>query len=480
MTPTLVRPWINGRPAPGRRRRRLLVSRPWDDRPLAEVEEATGSDLDAAIAGASGAMAVLRSLPLHRRREILLGTAAGLRNSRAALGRLIADDAGKPLTLALGEVDRAIWTFTIAAEELHGSRGEHGLADIDPRGEGLVALTDRFPVGPIAAISPFNFPLNLVAHKVAPAVAVGSAVVLKPPPQAPLAAFRLAELLKAAGLPDGALQVLHLPIPVAERLATDPAFRLLSFTGSPAVGWHLKALAARQKVILELGGNAAAVVHEDAPDLPAIAARVAWGAFAYAGQVCIKVQRLFVHESIHRRFVRLVAAATKALAVGDPADPATVVGPLIDDAAVTRVQGWVAEALAEGARPVLRGRRRGRLLGPTILEHVRDDSKVSCREVFGPVLTVASYRTWDEALARVNDSEFGLQAGVFTRDAGRAFAAFRNLEVGGVIVNDIPTLRLDHLPYGGVKASGFGREGLRDAMAAMTEPRLMLWRPGPA
>jgi len=474
--PSAIRPWINGRPARGRRQSGL-VTRPWDDRVIAHVELATATDLEHAIAGAAAAFPVLRALPAHRRRTILLAVAEGLRSGRAALGQLIADDAGKPVTLALGEVDRAISTFIIAAEELRHVTGEVLPTDLDPRGEGLTALTCRFPLGPVAAISPFNFPLNLVAHKVAPAIAAGCPVVLKVPPQAPLASFRLAEILAAAGLPPGGFQALHLPIPVAERLATDPALPVLSFTGSPAVGWHLKGLAARKRVILELGGNAAAVVHSDTEQLPAVAARIAWGAFAYAGQVCIKVQRLLVHRPIYRQFTRMVVAATRTLVAGDPRDPATVVGPMIDDGAADRVQGWIREAIGEGAKALVRGRRRGRLLTPTILEGVRGTSKVCCREVFGPVLTIAPYDEWDDALATVNASEFGLQAGVFTRDAARVFDAFRTLAVGGVVANDIPTLRLDHLPYGGVKASGFGREGLRDAMLELTEPRLLLWKP---
>jgi acyl-CoA reductase-like NAD-dependent aldehyde dehydrogenase len=478
MAPSIIRPWIDGRPAAGRSRPTESVTRPWDDRLLAQVELARPGDLDRAILGAQRAFHLMRRLPAHRRRAILLAAADGLRRDRPAFGKLMADDAGKPITLALGEVDRAIATFTIAAEELRHFGGDIPPADIDPRGEPFLALTRRFPVGPVAAIAPFNFPLNLVVHKVAPAIAVGSSVVLKVPPQAPLAAFRLARLLAEAGLPDGALQVLHMPIPVAERLATDPAFAMLSFTGSPAVGWHLKGLAGRKRVVLELGGNAAAVVHSDAANLAEAAARIAWGAFAYAGQVCIKVQRLLVHAPLYRRFVRMVVAATRTLKVGDPSDPATVVGPLIDDASADRVQAWIREAVREGARPLLRGRRRQRLVAPTILENARHDSKVSCREVFGPVLTVAPYHTWDEALDLVNDSEFGLQAGVFTADSARVIEAWRRLEVGGIVVNDIPTVRLDHLPYGGVKSSGFGREGLQEAMREMSEPRLLLWRTG--
>lgn len=474
---TTILPWVNGRPSKGRGRRRVEVTRPWDGRQIAVLEEANAADLERATAVAVRAAARMRALPAHRRREILLRTAGLITRDRTTLGRLIAEDGGKPITLALGEVDRAITTFTVAAEEVRALAGDWPPADIDPRGEGFLALTRRFPVGPVAAISPFNFPLNLIAHKVAPAIGVGTSVVLKPPPQAPLAAFRLAALLAEAGLPPGAFQVLYLPVPLAERLATDPAFSMLSFTGSAAVGWHLKSVAGRKKVVLELGGNAAALVHEDAEDQAAIAARVAWGAFAYAGQVCIKVQRLLVHRPIAARFTRQVVSATRALAVGDPLDPATVIGPLIDDPAADRVQEWIREALANGARALLRGRRRGRLLGPTILDRVRPEMKVSCREVFGPVLVVQTYRTWDEALALANDSDYGLQAGVFTRDARRMLGAYEALEVGGVVGNDIPTLRLDHLPYGGVKASGFGREGLREAMREMSEPRVLLWKP---
>jgi glyceraldehyde-3-phosphate dehydrogenase (NADP+) len=473
----LIRPWIDNRPLPARARKIEPVTRPWDGRAIARIVLANEADLDQAITGATRAFEVMRELPAHRRRTIVLNTASLLRRERASLGRLMAQDAGKPIGLALGEIDRAVTTFTTAAEELLSFGGEFHPADVDPRGEGFVALSARVPLGPIAAISPFNFPLNLVAHKVAPAIAVGSAVVLKAPPQAPLASFRLAALLAEAGLPPGALQVLHMPVPVAERLATDPAFALLSFTGSDRVGWHLKSISGRKRVLLELGGNAAAIVHEDAEDLPALAARIAFAAFAYAGQVCIKVQRLLVHEPIARRFSALVVAATRALKTGNPLNPATVVGPLIDSAAMDRVQEWIAEAVEAGARPLLRGRRRGQVLAPTILDRVSPRMKVVSREVFGPVLTVQTYRTWDQALRIANDSIYGLQAGVFTRDARRVHRAFRRLEVGGVVVNDAPILRLDHLPYGGVKASGFGREGLREAMREMSDGRLLLWKP---
>jgi acyl-CoA reductase-like NAD-dependent aldehyde dehydrogenase len=471
-----IQPWVDGAPAKGKRQAEPVLN-PWSGEEIARVAVATDADLDRAIAGAKKAFGVMRALPAHQRREILLTTASLLRRDRAALGRLMAEDAGKPITLSLGEIDRAITTFTVAAEALRWHGGEVLPADIDPRGEGFIALTRQVPIGPIAAISPFNFPLNLVAHKVAPAIAVGSSMVLKVPPQAPLLSFRLAEILAEAGLPGGALQVLHMPIPVAERLATDDAFAMLSFTGSAQVGWHLKSVAGRKHVVLELGGNAAALVHEDAGDLEALASRIAWGAFAYAGQVCIKVQRLLVHAPIAAKFTKLVTAATKGLSLGDPIDPKVVVGPLIDDGSADRVESWIEEAVSGGARALHRGSRKGRVIGPTVLDRTKPEMKVSCREVFGPVLVIDTYGEWDEAIRKANDSEYGLQAGVFTRDAGRMMQAWEELEVGGVVGNDIPTLRLDHLPYGGVKSSGFGREGLREAMREMTEERLLLWKP---
>ena len=476
MPVAIITPYLDGRWLPRRRRPAEPVTAPFDGRILARLVTGDNRDLDRAIAGARTAQRVLAELSRHRRAAILEETARLIHEERGALARLISRDAGKPLTLAVAEVDRVVTVFRQAAE---GARwfGLSALpADADPRGEGMTALVERFPLGVISAISPFNFPLNLVAHKVGPAIAAGNSVVLKPPPQAPLAAFRLAELMTRAGLPAGALQVLHLPVQVAERLATDPAFAILSFTGSAKVGWHLKAAAGRKRVILELGGNAAVLVHSDAGNLDAIAARIAWGAFAYAGQVCIKVQRLYVHAPLYRRLLRKVVDASRRLPRGNPVRPETVIGPLIDATAVRRVQAWVNEAVAGGARAVLRGARRGLVLGPTILTNVRRDMKVSCDEVFGPVLVVAPYRTWREGIRRANDSPYGLQAGVFTHDARRIREAFRGIEVGGLIVNDIPTLRLDHLPYGGVKSSGLGREGVEEAMREMTEPRLLLQR----
>ncbi|HEV8600626.1 MAG TPA: aldehyde dehydrogenase family protein [Gemmatimonadales bacterium] len=476
MSRRVLTPYVNGDWVPRRRRAAEPVTAPFSGRTLAELVPGDAEDFAKAVAGARRAQHALARLSRHARGAILEQVSRLLHSERAELARLMAQDAGKPLALAAAEVDRAVTVFRLAAEEARRFGVSALPADADPRGDGMHALVERFPIGIIAAISPFNFPLNLVAHKVAPAIAAGNAVVLKPPPQAPLASFRLAELLTAAGLPPGGLQVLHLPIPLAERLATDPAFAMLSFTGSARVGWHLKSVAGRKRVLLELGGNAAVLIHSDAGNLAELAARIAWGAFAYSGQICIKVQRLYVHAPLFRRFCRLLVAATRRLPSGDPRRPDTVIGPLIDEAAIVRVQAWIAEAVAAGAKPLLRGRRRGSVLGATILSEVRPEMRVWREEVFGPVLTVTPYRGWQEAIGFANNSEYGLQAGVFTHDSRRITAAFRGLEVGGVVVNDIPTLRLDHLPYGGVKGSGFGREGVVSAMEAMSEPRLLLVR----
>ncbi|HTC24658.1 MAG TPA: aldehyde dehydrogenase family protein [Gemmatimonadales bacterium] len=467
-------PWIAGRGVGSRGRRVETVRAPFDGRALARMAMATEADLDAALAAARAAFAELRTWPRHARRDLLDRIARAIAAERRGLAALVAADCGKPVTQALGEVDRAVQTFSFAADEARRFGGELIPMDVDPRATGMAGLVQRFAIGPISAISPFNFPLNLLAHKLAPALAVGSAVVVKPPPQAPLAAFRLARILTECGAPAGACNVLPMDVPLAERLATDPAFALLSFTGSAKVGWHLKSVAGKKKVLLELGGNAAAVVHEDAADLDRVAERLALGSFAYAGQVCIKVQRVLVHRGIWRRFVRRFVEASADLKAGNPADPKTVVGPMIDNAALERVQAWVAEAESAGARVLLRGRRRGSILRPTVLTDVNPRMKVESEEVFGPVTTLTPYRDWSSALARVNRSPYGLQAGVFTADLGRVREAFTTLEVGGVIVNEFPTFRVDHYPYGGVKDSGFGREGVRYAMEEMSEPRMLV------
>lgn len=467
-------PWINGEALPLGGRATDAVPIPYTGETAVDVAVGTAEDLERAIGAAQAGFAAMRAMPRHARRDLLTRIADRLQQERESLARELAISCGKPVTQALGEVDRAVMTFSLAADEARRFAGEMVPLDLDARAARMTGVVHRFPVGPISAITPFNFPLNLLAHKVAPALAVGSALVVKPPPQCPQLAFRLGRLMAECGLPAGAYNVVHLPIPVAERLATDPRFAMLTFTGSPTVGWHLKNVAGKKKVCLELGGNAAAVVHEDTADLDACARRLALGAFAYAGQVCIKVQRILVHQPVYQRFVDRLVAASAALRTGDPLDPATVVGPMIDRRALERVEAWTKEAVDSGAEVLLASRREGRVLTPGLLARVPSNAKISCQEVFGPVSIVASYQTFDEALAMVNDSSFGLQAGVFTQDVNRIFQAFNTLEVGGVIANDFPTLRVDNFPYGGVKDSGFGREGVKYTMEEMSEPRMLV------
>jgi glyceraldehyde-3-phosphate dehydrogenase (NADP+) len=451
------------------------VHDPHDESLVARVAQADGPAAREAVDAAQRGMEVMRRLPVWRRAEILRGVAEGIGARAEELAELIREEVGKPIDLARGEVQRAIHTFTLGAEEVRRWGGEILPVDLQARTEGYRCHVQRFPRGPVLAIAPFNFPLNLVAHKLSPAFAVGSTVLLKPPPQGPSAALRLGEICLEAGLPEAALSVLPCSVDVAQSLVEDPGLEMVSFTGSARVGWMLKGVAGKKRVALELGGNAAAVVHEDA-DLEWAATRVALGAFAYAGQVCISAQRIFVQEAIAEPFMELLQAAVERLGVGDPRRTGVMVGPLIDGDAADRVEAWVQEALEAGATRVVGGKREGNVVWPTILEDVPGGIRVSCEEVFGPVAVVDRYSSFDQALDRVNDSVYGLQAAVFTRDIGRIYRAYEELEVGGLVINDYPMLRVDNFPYGGVKDSGFGREGVRYAMEEMSEPRVLLLR----
>lgn len=453
------------------------IHNPFDGRVVGQAPQAAPADMDRAIAAAHRCFSEYRQWPRHRRAKLLTAIATRLLEAREEFATLMAAEAGKPLQYAQGEVDRAVATFTWAAEEAKRIGGETPPLDAAPAGEGYLAVTSRLPVGPVAAISPFNFPLNLVAHKVAPALAVGASVVLKPPPQAPLTSLRLGRVVQEAGAPAGVLNVVPCSVAVAGQLVTDERMQILSFTGSAKVGWALKAKAGRKRVLLELGGNAAAIVHDDA-DLEWAAGRLAVGAFAYAGQVCISAQRLYVHAAVYDAFMERFLAAVTRLPVGDPSDGRTVVGPMIDETSAARVEAWVREAVDRGARLLLAGTRKGTLFSPVVLADVDPAMEVVCEEVFGPVVVVASYRNFDEAVSLANRSVYGLQASVFTRQIDRVFESFAGLEVGGVIINDYPMFRVDHMPYGGVKASGLGREGVRYTMEAMTEPRLLVVRLG--
>lgn len=449
------------------------VRNPFTGQQIADVCQAGQGEAAAAVQATVEAASVMRDLPAHTRATFLHKIAASLQARQEEVSRTITTEAGKPISDARREVDRAIQTFTIAAEEAKRIGGEIIPFDSSPGMESYLGIVRRFPIGPILGITPFNFPLNLVAHKVAPALAAGNPILIKPAPQTPLTALLLGEIAVEAGVPPGALNVVPCDNQVAEQLVVDPRFKLLSFTGSAAVGWMLKAKCGKKKVVLELGGNAGVIVEPDA-DLDWAVQRCATGGFGYAGQTCISVQRIFVHQSIVDMFTTKLLMQVARLRAGDPTEESTVVGPLIDQGAASRVEEWIGEAVAQGARLLLGGKRQGSVVEATVLTHVTPTMKVSCQEVFGPVVTVTPYQQIEEALMALNSSEYGLQAGVFTKDVTRLFHAFQKLEVGAVLANEIPTFRADHMPYGGVKDSGIGREGVRYAIEDMTEPRLLV------
>jgi glyceraldehyde-3-phosphate dehydrogenase (NADP+) len=413
-------------------------------------------------------------MPAHRRAAILMSISAELKRRRDEIARTLAAEVGKPIKDATIEAERSAMTFQVAAEEARRIGGETVPMDLAPHGERHLAITKRFPIGPVAAISPFNFPLNLTAHKIAPAIAAGNPIVLKPATKTPLSALYLGEIATRAGLPAGAISVLPMARRTGDRLVTDPRFKLLTFTGSSAVGWDMKNRAGKKKVILELGGNAAVIVDESA-NLDLAAKRVAAGGFALAGQSCISVQRVYVHERIFEPFAAALVPLVEKLKVGDPMDAATDVGPMIDEDEAARVDEWVREAVAAGARVLTGGRRLGgALYAPTVLADAPANAKVCAEEVFAPLVGLYRVAGFEDALRAVNDSIYGLQAGVFTADLEHALRAFDTLEVGGVIVNDVPTWRIDHMPYGGVKDSGLGREGPRYTIEEMTELKLLV------
>lgn len=451
------------------------VTSPYDASAVGEVCVGNARDMDDAIAAADTAFRETRHLPTHRKAAILEGVASRLTQRTEEIARLMAQESGKPIRYCRGEVQRSVITFTLGASEVRGFGGEVLPIDLESRAEGRLCLFTRVPRGPVAAISPFNFPLNLIAHKVSPAVAVGASTVLKPPPQCPLTGHLLAELFAEAGLPDGALNVIHCAPDVAQRMVEDDRMKVLSFTGSDVVGWKLKALAGRKQVLLELGGNAPCVLDEDV-DLDQAMPAVVAGSWANAGQVCIKVQRIYVHDSRYDEFMDRFLRETAQVRCGDPLDEETVVGPMIEKVHVDRVLQWIDEARQGGATLHCGGEADGQVLGPTILTDVTPDMRVCKDEVFGPVTVVERFSTFDAAIAACNSGRFGLQAGIFTRDIGRALHAFRELDYGGVMINDVPTFRVDNFPYGGTRDSGFGREGVRFAMEEMTEPKVLVMR----
>jgi glyceraldehyde-3-phosphate dehydrogenase (NADP+) len=449
------------------------VVSPYDGAVVGTTFWATAEHAESAVKAAQRAFETTRKMPGFERQRILREISEGIRVRQEEFARLIASEAGKPIRTAREEVNRAVFTFAVAAEEATRIGGEWLPLDWQASAAGRGAIVRRFALGPILAISPFNFPLNLVAHKVAPAIAAGCTIVLKPAPKTPLTSLLLAEVIAKSGWPKGAFNVLNLANSDAERLVTDDRLKMLSFTGSGPVGWALKAKSGKKKVALELGGNAAVIVHSDWPAEDA-ADRCVTGGYAYAGQTCVSVQRIFVHRDVEERFLSRLVDGVRKLKMGDPLDESTDVGPMINEDAARRAASWIDEAARAGAKIATGGKRTGSFLEPTVLTHTRPDMKVSCQEVFAPVVTVEPYDDFDDAIRRINDSPFGLQAGLFTRDARLLFRAFEELEVGGVIAGDMSSFRIDHMPYGGVKESGMGREGVRYAIEEMTEPRILV------
>jgi len=453
----------------------LEVRSPWDQGLVGRVTIATRADARQAVSHAVASLRRTRALPRWKRREILEDVASALIEQKERFAQLIVAEAGKPIRLARAEVDRAVLTFKTAAEEAARLGGESLPLDLTEGNEGRWGLVQRFPVGPVLAITPFNFPLNLVAHKLAPAIAAGCPILLKPAPQTPFTALALGEVILKAGWPAEALAVLPLSNTDTAWLAEkEDRIKLVSFTGSAKVGWELKAHSSRKRVLLELGGNAALIVHGDWHDLDEAALRTAHAAFGYAGQSCISVQRIFVERRVFQTFLWKLVEITAKLVSGNPSDEATEVGPLIRPAEAERVDNWIKEAVEGGAKLIAGGERHDSLITPAILTATQPGMKIRDEEVFGPVVLIEPYEDFEQALADVNHSRYGLQAGLLTRDAGRILTAYRELEVGALIVGDTPAWRLDPMPYGGVKDSGLGREGLRSAIEEMTEPRMLV------
>lgn len=450
----------------------LEVKSPWDGSVVAELGVPTDADVEDAVARAVGTFGESRHLPTHVRAEGLMHISSRIAERVDEVAEIVAREGGKPLKWSKVEVSRAVSTFRWAAEEARRFGGEFLPLDTEASLGSRAGIVRRFPFGPVLGISPFNFPVNLVAHKIAPALAVGAPIVIKPAGATPLGALALAELFDETDLPKGMLSVLPISSERAQKLVEDRRFKKFTFTGS-GIGWKLKGLDARKHVTLELGGNAGVIVHSDA-DLDHAAGRIAIGGYYQAGQSCISVQRVLIQSEVYDDFVARLVKQVESLKVGDPMDPTVDVGPLIDQGAVERIDAWVKEAVAQGAEILTGGKREDPLYYPTILANTTPEMKVRCEEIFGPVITVQPYQTFEEAVAEVNNSPYGLQAGVFTSSIDRAMLAHRELEVGGVIVNDTSAFRADQMPYGGSKESGYGREGLRYAMEEMTEPRIMV------
>ena len=451
----------------------VAIRDPYSGETLADVCLAGEAEIEEATKSAVAAFAVSRHLPSHKRATALQAVANVLASRHEEFATCLSAESAKPITDARREVGRAISTFTIAGEEAKRIPGEVVPLDITPGTDRYVGITRRFPIGPILGITPFNFPLNLVAHKVAPAMAVGNPIILKPAPQTPLTALMLGEVISQLGLPEGMLSIVPCTNSLAERMVTDDRFAMLSFTGSARRrletqeqgGQKARGAGARR----QCGGDCGAGRGFDHA-----VERCAIGGYGYAGQTCISVQRIYVQESVYQPFLERLLKRVRTLKVGNPRDESTTIGPLIDEGSAKRVESWIQEAVAGGAKLELGGKRRGNVMEATVLTDVKSEMKVNQEEAFGPLVNVTPYRTFGEAIEALNDSPYGLQAGVFTRDINKAFQAYANIEAGAVLINEIPTFRADQMPYGGVKNSGLGREGVRYAIEEMTEPKLLV------
>jgi acyl-CoA reductase-like NAD-dependent aldehyde dehydrogenase len=466
--------WIDGRNVSTAKP--LTVRLPYDGSPFATVFAASHKELGLAVEAARRAAPVMRASTREHRSAILRRASAQLLEQEHDFALTISSESGKPLREALLEVERAANTLLFSSEEAHRLAGEVVPMDASTAGQGRMALTVREPLGVIAAITPFNFPLNLCVHKIGPALAAGNSVVHKPASATPVTALKLARLLSHCGLPAGALNVVTGPgAAIGDFLVEHPAIRMITFTGSAEIGLRIRARAGLKRVTLELGNNSSLIVEDDA-DLTECIARAIPGAYAHSGQVCISIQRIFVHHRVAEEFTQRFAAAAAALRIGHPLDPATDVSSLITEAEAIRVESWVRSSINDGALAVQSGARAGATLPPVVLTRVPLSSPLHRQEAFGPVACIEPYSSLDSAIARVNDSDYGLQAGIFTRDLEKAFRAAHAVEVGGFLINDVPQFRADQMPYGGVKLSGAGREGPRYAVEEMTEPKLISWR----
>lgn len=451
----------------------LDVYNPFKGYAFARTYQASDEQYEIAVTAALACKKAMAEMPAYERYAALRFISDAIHTSRQALAETLCYESGKPIRYALGEVDRAAQTFLVAAEECKRLPKEYMSLDWTPAGAKKEGLVKYFPAGVVAGITPFNFPLNLVAHKVAPALAAGCPIILKPASSTPLSSLELAKIIAKTNLPAGAFSVLPMDRKNGNKMVTDERFSVLSFTGSAEVGWEMKKNAGKKRVLLELGGNAAVIVSAGA-DVEQVVKKSLVGGFAYSGQICIHAQRFFIHKDIFDEFTSAFIEGVKNLKYGDPKDAETDVSVMIDQPNADRVEAWVNEATDKGATLLCGGKKEGAYYLPTVLTGVANEMKVCAEEVFGPVVILDSFSTFEEAVDKVNNSKFGLQAGVFTNSLAETDYAFNNLNVGGVIINDMPTFRVDHMPYGGVKDSGFGREGIRYAILEMMEPRILV------